>query len=337
MAGIDETLAGLGAAPGWEARRGTIEDDGDGLVLVVGGTTVTPRWAPGYYPSAGDVVIALRAGELWTVLGSPLREPDAPAPARGQVTSVPTGSSRIGVSVPGHGTLLCPFLDSYTPAIGHTVMLLWPAGDGVPTVVGRPGEVPEPTPKPPPEDRPSRPTNPTPPPVRSGRQRFTAVDSRTRIAAGWSTNHGRHVMQGSWGSLAFQGGWFYGNGPRSFFRGDREITSARIRLGARRRVGYYNQSITLVLRRHTHRTRPSGALSLTGSTVSVTVPSGGGARWVDLPTSWHAGLASGHGVALVGTGSSAYGGVVGTGSGSGLDPESGLLDIRWEIPALEEE
>lgn len=336
MAGIDETLASLGAASGWEARRGTVEEDADGFALVVGGTTVQPRWAPGYYPSAGDVVLALRAGELWTVLGSPMREPDAPPdppPARGTVTSVPTGSSRIGVSVTGHGTLLCPFLDSYTPVIGHTVMLLWPAGDGVPTVIGRPGEVPEPTPpKPPPapEDRPPRPTNPTPPAVRSGRERFTAVDSRTRIPAGWSTNHGRHVMQGSWGSLAFQGGWFYGNRVRSFFRGDREITSARIRLGARRRVGYYNQSVTLTLRRHTHRTRPNGALSLTGTTVTVTVPVGGGARWVDLPEEWHTGFAEGHGVALVGTGQPNYGGVVGTGSGSGLDPESGLLDIRWQ-------
>jgi len=323
---LDQTIGGLGGAAGWEVRRGTIEDEG-GPVLTVGGVSVRPRWPRGYYPSEGDVVLAVRVGELWTVLGEPLQEPDQPAPARGTVTAVPTGATRISVNITGMGTLQCPFLDSYTPQVGHSVLLTWPPGESAPTVIGRRGEVPAPPPpKPPP---PPRPTNPKPPPNQSGRTRLTPVDSRTRIAAGWRTNHGRHVMQGSWGGLAFQGGWFYGKRPRSALR-NRTITSARIRLGARRRVGNYNQPLTLTLRRHTHQRRPDGALSLTGSSVTVTLDPGAGAQWVDLPASWHDGLAQGHGVALAGTGGSAYGGVVGTGSGSGLDSQSGLLDIRWQ-------
>ena len=92
-------------------------------------------------------------------------------------------------------------------------------------------------------------------------------------------------------------------------------------------MGNYNQSITFTLRRHSHTSRPSGPINFLSGTVSVTVPSGGGARWVELPNSWGQYIIdNGGGIGLA---SGSYGGIVGVGAGAGLDPQSGLLEITW--------
>ena len=319
MSDLADRLAQVAESTDTQLRPGVvIRRSDDTLGVSVGGARVSPRWLPSAVtPDIGDPVLCARMDGRWYVVGSTSAQPLPPTPVRGTVTAVPSGSSRISVDVAGHGVLEVPFLGSYSPAVGDNVMLWWPVTDSVPTVLGRPGATP--TPKPPPPD-------PTPPPPETGRHRFSARDSGSYMDSAWNSFFDRHLMQGSFSGPSNRGAWFYGSSPTSTLR-SRRVTGARLRLGARRRVGNYNSSLTITLQRHTSRTRGSGFPSTTGGTRNITLPVNAGARWVDIPNSWAQAIVdSGGGIALVG---STYGGLVGVGSSSGLDPSSGLLEISW--------
>lgn len=217
----------------------------------------------------------------------------------------------------------------YMPQLGDAVVAL--RVGGVWTVLGATtstpmSALPNPDPAAPPPRVP--PPSPKAPSVESDVSTFTATDSGTWDYAGtrWSDFHGKDLTQGSYGGKAYAGAWFYGGQPKLKLAGF-TVAKAEVRIGARRRLGSWGQSVALHLKLHTSASR--GGSFVTSGTHDVTLgPTPQGAQWVTLPASWGQTLITdGGGLGIAGD---PYAGVVGVGSASkGLDPQSGLLRLTW--------
>lgn len=330
MTNLAGQIAQLKADAGWDGRvRVGQADEGDGgdWRLNIKGERLEAWWPSNFYPSDGDAVLAVRIKDSWHVVGPLQRAPDEVPPIMGRVKTVPTGASRITVTVGGVDMDLA-FLSSYTPVVGHDVALLWQPGFEDALVLGRRGSVPRPKPKPP-EPKP-KPVNPKPPKKTTGRTTITASRTSTWdiTSGGWSGYQGANVVTGSWGGRSSEGYWFYGTKPRNSLKGA-TVKKAEIYLPNRLRMGMYNNTATASLQRHTSNSRPSGRPSKAGSTTNVRVPKiGTTGGWTTIPNSIaQAIINNGGGIALIG---STYLGFPGAGSGSGRNPRSGALRISWE-------
>src|SRR5690625_3419901 len=290
MTNLAEQIAAVTAATNRarDLRVGVAVEDAenDQWLLNVGGAELEAWWPEDYYPVDGDTVIAAMVGGTWHVVAPIQKAPTPVPPIMGRVKTVPTGASRITVTVAGVDMDLA-FLSSYTPVVGHDVALLWQPGFEDALVLGRRGSVPRPKPKPP-EPKP-KPKDPSPPKKRRGRTTFAATDAGpwSATAGGWSSLQGRNVIQGAWSGLSYDGFWFYGSKIRNALRGSK-VTRAEIYLPNRLRMGYYNNTATAQLRRHTSssRTRSGSKPSQSGSSTSISIPKIGSTRgWVTIPTS----------------------------------------------------
>src|SRR5690625_377637 len=152
MTNLAEQIAAVTAATNRarDLRVGVAVEDAenDQWLLNVGGAELEAWWPEDYYPSDGDTVIAAMVGESWHVVAPIQRGPAPVPPIMGRVKTVPTGASRITVTVAGVDMDLA-FLSSYTPVVGHDVALLWQPGFEDALVLGRRGSVARPEPKPP--------------------------------------------------------------------------------------------------------------------------------------------------------------------------------------------
>lgn len=229
--------------------------------------------APGYKPVAGDQVLVLRRGQVLTVLGA-ITPPYA---TEGTVSTVPGSTSTvIGVTVAGIAAAVeLPFLDSYTPVVGHQVSLLWRGGVNSGLVLGKVGNaLPPPAPPAPPP--------PPPPAPLEGSTVFNAVDVGT-YRSGWRNDDNGDVIQGTAPSFAGanSGAWFYGGHPKNTLTGA-TVTALEIWLGRTSGGVFGGQSCHLY--RVVDDWQPGGALTFgTGpNNVSLSVGQEG---WFSLPAS----------------------------------------------------
>lgn len=282
-----------------------------GFAVNIDGSTPPVTWPAGYIPTAGDAVQVLLVDGAAVVMGPTITSGQRP------LTGTVQGAASSG-TVPVTtviGVLACRHVGT-APAIGTLVRLdwqstspwIWPSNAAV---------IPSPSP-----DTDPGITPPPPPPVRTtGTLTVTATDSGSwQVGSNWSWA-GTAVYQYRYGSnRENRGAWFYGNGAGQL--DGATVTAARIRLGARLRIGSYNADVAIHLHRHTNPSRPGGDVNRVAGPHDITLAPGAGAQWVDLPTSWGQDLISGGGIALIGA---PYAGVAGVGS----DPASGQLQLDW--------
>ena len=110
-------------------------------------------------------------------------------------------------------------------------------------------------------------------------------------AARWETSgvHSDKVSQGVNSGATYVGSWFYGTDVQATLQGK---TIKAIRLSIQRfPLGTYSNQ-TIVIRPHTSATRPTGNVSVQSPSYSVSVAVGE-VKTITLPTSFHAGFASG--------------------------------------------
>src|SRR5699024_472851 len=242
MANLAEQVATAlaGTSRARDLRVGMAIEDADNegeWLLNVGGAELEAWWPEDYFPDDGYAVIAALVGETWHVVAPLQKAPPPVPPIMGRVKTVPTGASRITVTVAGVDMELA-FLDSYTPVVGHDVALLWQPGFEDALVLGRRGSVPRPKPKP--VDPKPKPSNPKPPKKTTGRTTFNASRTSTWdiTSGGWSRYQGANVVTGTWSGRTSEGYWFYGTKPRNALKGAR-VKKAEIYLPNRLRMGYY--------------------------------------------------------------------------------------------------
>lgn len=300
----------MGDIPAVRVRSGRVVTlPAGGLAVNIDGAYPPVMWPAGYIPQAGDTVRVLYADGAATVLG-PVTT--GQRPLTGTVTAGPS-SGRVTVSTTS-GSVSARYVGT-APSISDVVRLDWQST--TPWVWPSAAVASAADPGPDPEDVPAAPSRP-----QTGTLSAAAVTSGTWSSAGaWDSYYGSSVVQGSYNGRTYTGSWFYGDAPRRV--AGRTITAARIRIGARRRMGNYNASIVLSLYRHTSPTRGSGDVARVEGPHDVTLGVNAGAGWVDLPTAWGQAIAdAGGGVSVAG---STYGGV----NGIGDDPASGQIQLDW--------
>lgn len=284
-------------------------DGQSGFAVNVDGALPPVTWPAGYIPAVGDPVRVLMVDGDAVVLGPVIR--DGLRPLTGTVQGAAT-SGTVPVTTTA-GLLQCRYVGT-APSIGALVRLdwqstapwIWPSAAATipPPVPGGGGATPEP-----------------PPTSTSGTLTVTAIDSGSWQVGGTWAWAGTDVYQYRYGSSREnRGAWFYGNGAAQL--AGATITGARIRLGARLRIGNYNGSAVLHLHRHTNGARPGADVTRVAGPHDITVGPNAGPGWVDIPTAWGQDLITGGGIAVAG---SPYVGIAGVGS----DPASGQLQLDW--------
>ncbi|MFF2621307.1 hypothetical protein [Oerskovia jenensis] len=280
-----------------------------GHAVNIDGSTPPVAWPAGYIPTVGDPVRVLMVDGEAVVLGPVIR--DGLRPLTGTVQGAAT-SGTVPVTTTA-GLLQCRYVGT-APSIGSLVRLdwqstapwIWPSAAA--TIPAPPpgggGGVPEP-----------------PPVSSSGTLTVTAIDSGSwQVGGSWAWA-GTDVYQWRFGSAREnRGAWFYGAAASQL--AGATITGARIRLGARLRIGSYNAAQVLHLYRHTNPARPDGDVNRAAGPHDITLGPNAGAHWVTIPTEWGQALIAGGGVAVAG---SPYVGIAGVGS----DPASGQLQLDW--------
>lgn len=282
--------------------------DGTRVVVLDDGTRIKPLWPP-IVVADGDLVQVILIDQVAHVLG-PVAT--APRPDTGTVASA-ASNGLIPVTT-GTGTVQARYVGT-APAIGTLVALIWQGT----TPLLMPGTAVTPTPEPTPEpDLPSTP----PAPPQTGTLLVTAQGSGTWRTGTWGWASSTDVLQGAWsGGQDSRGGWWHGSAARAL--AGRTITGARLRLGARTRIGNYNSPAVLHTYRTTDGARPGTDFTRVAGPHDITIPAGAGAGWHALPTSWGQALVdSGGGIGLQGN---PYTGITGVGG----DPESGQLALDW--------
>lgn len=290
-------------------------DGGEVGVNVGGARLASPLWCDGLAVNPGDAVLVLLSDTTTQpraiVLG---KLHTSPRPVEGLVSAVP-GGGMVTVSIDDVPTD-CRYVASYSPIVGDLALLLW-AG-GVPVVAGKASG------SKPPEVVSS--TSGVAPVVGGGSASsatFPAVASGTWSvsAGGWSTHYGSDAMQGTWSGRSYTGSWFYGSAPRS--SAGRTVAAASIRLGSRKRVGSYNNPLSLNLYLHSNTSKGSTEPARIAGPVTVTLAPNSGPTRHDIPTAWAQQIVdSGGGISIAG---GSYGGI----AGRLAEPESGLLDFTW--------
>jgi hypothetical protein len=159
----------------------------------------------------------------------------------------------------------------------------------------------------------------------TGTHRTAAIKSDTYGVGGWgrwatSQRGGEDVYTGSYGGYTMSGSWFYGAGNTKL--AGKTIKAARFRLPGRLRVGNYNAPATIHIYAHTSKNQPGGDVTRTVGPFNVTVEANSPPKWVTLPSTFHAVLAAGGGISIIGD---PYAGFT-----SRLkDPDSGKTELDW--------
>lgn len=281
-----------------------------GFAVNVDGSLPPVAWPAGYIPTAGDAVRVFMvdgAAVVWgPVITAGLR------PLTGTVQGAAT-SGTVPVTTDA-GVLACRYVGT-APAIGALVRLdwqstspwIWPSSAA--TV-------------PPPDPGTGGGSAPPPPPTTtSGTLTITATDSGSwQVGGSWGWAGNRVIQSAYAGSRENRGAWFYANGAAQL--AGATITAARLRLGARLRVGSYNDAQPLHLYRHTNASRPGGDVTRVAGPHDITLAPNAGPQWVDIPVAWGQDLITGGGIAVTG---SPYVGITGVDA----DPASGQLQLDW--------
>jgi hypothetical protein len=208
----------------------------------------------------------------------------------GIVTVTPTAAT-VTVSVNGE-ELDLPYLESYTPAVNDSVLVLtrgqrWvvvgnytnPAAPVTPATPAAPPSTPTPT----------KPKPPTPKKTTFVRT-FLANSTGCFRGGKWRTDTSNQPHQGDWGGYGINtGAWFYGSQIKAALAGATvlKVEMYLVRIGG----GQYG-GITPTIWTHPHQSRPGGAPSLlSSSTVSGLAVNT--KRWVGLPLSFGTALQAG--------------------------------------------
>lgn len=196
--------------------------------------------APGWYdPRQGDTVNVLRTGSSLVVLG-PTAPPEVlRPPMTGKVTSVNTSSSTLGVLC-GGTTYTLQYDSAYaSPAVGHTVFVVWQEyerGSFQGFVAGRVGVYsPPPVVKPPTTPKPVEQPPPPPKTVVEVRDlpnpyRVKVVQAATWRGGGWRTDT-TAIVSGDWTGRGDNCGYLFFGSGFDVLRGT-IATSARLYLKA---------------------------------------------------------------------------------------------------------
>lgn len=282
---------------------------GGGFAVNIDGARPAVLWPYWYPQTAGDAVQVLMIDGEALVLGPVTR--DGHRPLTGTVAGAATAGT-VPVTTTA-GPLTCRYVGT-APSIGSLVRLDWQSTS--------PWIWPSTAATIPPPEPGGGGSTPTPPPVTtSGTLTVTAIDSGSWQVGGSWAYQGTDVVQWRYGSAREnRGAWFYGNGVAQL--AGATITGARLRLGARLRIGSYNAAQTLHLYRHTDAARPGGDVARVAGPHDVSLAANVGAQWVDIPAAWGQDLIAGGGIAVAG---SPYVGITGVGS----DPASGQLQLDW--------
>lgn len=261
------------------------------VVVNIGATSATLPFVGTYLPPPGFAVQLEYRPTGWVVTG-----PALPLPAEGVVTG--TGSPRATVTAWGTAYTL-RYRDGYTPVLNDLVSISW-NGEGEGWIIGK-------------LTASSSATGPSANGAATGQKvrppAFTAIDSGTyRAGSGWWTRTVRANVD--------DGAWFYGTKIRDSIPDTATPTRARIYLP----ILEINIDAPGQLRLHTHRKKPAGAPSFTGSAYPVPAVSG----WRDIPLSWIDFLKANDG------GIGFDGGGFWIVRGTDTDAQSGALDITYK-------
>lgn len=287
----------------------TVVQLGSAIGVNVNGSNPPVWWPAGYIPLVGDAVKVLLVDGI-AVVHSPVVT--VQRPLTGTVSGTAAGGT-VPVTTTEAGVLLCRYVGA-SPANGTLVRLDWQSTTPWVWPSAAVAVTPPPT---------SGGGGPTPPPTTgSGTHSVAAIDSGSWSAQGWSSFHGPDLTQGAWsGGTSYTGAWFYGAAPQQI--AGATVTAARLRLGARRRLGSYNSPLTINLFRTTNASRPAGDTTRVDGPFGIALAANAPAQWVAIPTAWGQALAtSGGGLAIAG---GTYGGVQGIGG----DPASGQIQLDW--------
>lgn len=297
-------------------------DDSGNLVVNVNGNVLPVSYNDPVVVAAGDAVsvdvVTGASGQSEAVVTGRLTL--TPRPSTGTVTVVPVSSQTITVVGSDNVTYTANFASSYTPAVNDVVILAWNAA--APTVTAKVGTTAAPPPPPPPPAVVTAPVTAPPAPPQTGSTTYPATDSSSYATYGWDTyaGGGGNVYAGT-AYDTVTGAWFYGGSPEAL--AGRTITRVRFTLANRRVAGAYNSVVNIVFSLHTSARRPSGNVTLTGSTYTLAVAPGWTTGTIDLPVAFGAGLLAGDGIAL--TTASNYAGF----DGRLVNPASGKITLDW--------
>lgn len=273
------------------------------LTVEVAGSRLTSLVLAGtYVPMAGDVVVIVRQGARLVVVDTVNARPTI-----GTVTAIPSA----GVTVQTAAWIrTIPCLASYTPVVGHSVMIGW-ASSG-PVVLGRINTGPAvPLPDP---------GGATPPPVASsGTMTFPALDAASWRGA-WRDDTG-DVIQGTAPTYpgANNGAWFYGPAPAGTLAGA-TVTGAGIYLERTQGGTFAAQAATL--RSHGSATRPAGNVAYGAGSQAVNLAVGD-AGWVNLDVALAQAVIAGGGLGINGT---AYMRL----TDLAASPQNGTIKVDWK-------
>lgn len=232
-------------------------------------------------------------------------------PLQGTVSATGTGTCQVQLSYSsGTRTVSAPWLQHYTPVVGHVVMIAW--AYGTPVVVGRLSQALATGLEPPY-------IPPLPPPVpTTGTETFNATDSGTRNSskAWWP---GKDVEANVSWELTY-GWWFYGATIKSTMAGRVPNGTPSIYLDTRQT----EYGLDLFLHTATKRSGVTDASIIPGDPFHASVASG--ARgWYAFPTAWAAALiANGGGIGVSPGGDNARL------AGIDANSQSGALRIPWK-------
>lgn len=315
-------------------ENGFCEDE---LKVSIGGNTLSAIWLKHIVAEPGDPLTMLIidyndstssapivVGVTGTLGPAPVT---VPSPIEGTVKTWAAGSLTATVTT-SQGDKTAVVLSNYTPVVGDRVRLLWqtaPNGGMVCSLLAKIGSVtpPEPPAPQPVKPKPEKPAAPPPKPA-TGSAIFAASNSGTWSTgtSSWNSYYATDVMTGSgYGAPGSQhGAWFY-HDKLSKLDG-KKTTKVQVWLPVRKRVGNYNSETTFSLNLHTSKKRPSGNVNVAAS-MSITLPAGSRAQWIDLPKAWGDHLIRGHGLSISGGGYAGFAGVKN-------DIKSGRVRIYWE-------
>jgi hypothetical protein len=238
-----------------------------------------------------------------------------PRPANGTVTATP-GGGYVTILGANGVTYDAIYVASYTPTIGDTVILSWPASQ--PVVLGH-TTIPATSPL-----YPSPFAPPPPPPATTGATTYAATSSDTYWPGhGWSLwNSGnKGVFQG--GTDQLTGCWYYSGSIGQL--ADRTIDRIQFQIGERLSVFGSDKQAVVHFYTHDDPSRPPGAPVIANGPYDVVATIGQGLTTYDLPPAQFANaLQGGGGIAIYG---SPYCGFKAVKD----QPDSGKLIIDWSL------
>lgn len=266
------------------------------LKVNVQGNVIAANWSDPMVVKAGDTVLVHlgigRTGHTEAFVRAKVTS--RPRPERGTVTVVPPSSDTVTVQGSDGNNYTARFVTSYTPTVGHNVLLSWWGAQ--PNIIGQVAATPAPAATPPPPPAPA----PPPPPV-TGLSVYAAGETNTLWPPGgwgsWAGGNGR-VYQGSYGSGQVYGAAFYHGSPSQL--AGRTIDRVRFTLGPRISAGSFNSPVQVHVYLTSNASRPGGDVSVIDGPWNIVADPGQGLRDYDLPGSWGAHFLNGAGLSFRG-------------------------------------